>query len=473
MRGSRYAIFSTCVANAFFLSGCDPQIYRGQTTLKADGSVSRAVYQPSDGTWDSERNRDVWKRVTYAARIPHERWSGDIAQLPLAVHDEKHPYVAAWGDFESPAKLPPNVVKQGLRGLPDGKLVVEYAREDCVFVVEHRWKETLTDIVTLDDMHRARQELADLLIPLAQKILDEALGDEYQTANPVDWLKGTATPWFFEMTDAVFEMGARKRLSLEEKSEKSLAMLATICERHGLRLRDEAGKLLDGNRFETAVRTYAAQVLRDNLRRRDGEKVPDEVIDELLEWIGGPTDTDGRGQRYEQAAEKVVSETFGGNEALAEALVPLVARILGHYWPGLFENCRQFHYTLETPGPIVETNGALLSDHRVRWTFEATDAFPLGYAMECRSLTIQSELEKELLGRSVFENRETVLQFVNLVRSSDALRETLRDCAAAHGMAPLYKARDKSAPASTADQSFNALIKVLKLPKEPEKESLR
>lgn len=454
------------IAAALVTSGCEPNLYRAETVLNDDGSVSRAIYQPAESTTTAAQKPGAWSGTTYADRIEHDAWSGKIADLPPSEHDDKHPYFAAWGDFESPGRLPDAFVKKAPPGLPDGKLVVEYQRDDYGLVVEHRWKETLTDVVTIDDMHVARRQMADLMIPLAQKILAESLGDEYDTTQLVEWLNRTATPWFFEITDLVVATGGRRGFSLE----KLALAAAPACERYGLVITDATGKLLDDDQFERAVEQYVRQVLRDNLRRRDGKPVAEGTIDEFLEWLElkeRPENSGERYKRYDDAVETAIAETFGGGEAFGDAVAPLAARLLGLYGSELFGSPHHFHYTLTAPGSIVRTNGTLLSDRSVRWTFAGSDAYPFGYAMECESMDVKADLVKKLLGRPALDDRETMFKFMELVRSNAALQDVMRACAREGSLAPFYKARDESAAASTTEEAFDAMFKLLRLSDAP------
>jgi hypothetical protein len=466
MQRNRIWIALAAATAALVTTGCQPKLYRAETVLHDDGSVQRAIYQPVESSLSDAQRAGVWQGFTYAPRIAPDKWTGSIAELPAAARDKEHPYFAAWGSFESPDRLPQIYVKQAPPGLPDGKLVVQYERDDYVLVVEHRFKETLTDIVTIDDMHLARRELADLLVPLSQKILERTLGDEYDTTKLDDWLDQTATPWFFELTDVVFEAGTRNELS----EEKLMAAMAPVCARRGLVLTDASGKLLDSEALENAVEAYVTRVLGENLRRRDGKQVSAAEIAKVVEWIGlkeRPENSEKPYERYNKAVEKVIAEKFGDSEAFEHGLEPLVARIFGLYAGDLLGFPHDFRYTLKTPGPIVKTNGTLLSDRRVRWTFEGNDAYPFGYTMQCDSLVVQAGLEKELLGRQVLVDNETAFAYMDLLRSNPALREVMQACARAKSMAPYYKASDESGAASTSEKALDALGKMLGLPKEP------
>jgi hypothetical protein len=462
MRRRRTLTTLAVLVGALTSVGCRPKLFRADTVLNSDGSISRAIYQPAEATTSEAQELDVWTGKTYAERIEPNKWPANIADLPPAPRDEDHSYFAGWGNFESPDRLPSAFFKKGPGGLPDGKLVVEYERDDYVLVVRHRWKETLTDIVTIDDMHQARQELADMLVPLAKKILDEALGDQYDTTRLVDWLKQTATPWCFEITDCMVAMAGR----VDSSQDKLGLALAKVSARHGLPLTDASGKPLEGQAENQAIELYATQVLRDNLRRRDGKPVSDEVIQEILEWIElkpRPENSEERYRRYDEATKTVVVETFGSEEAFADALKPFLARLLGLYGSDFFHDPLHFRYTLTMPGPIVRTNGTLLSDREVRWTFAGVEAYPFGYAMECESLVMRSELEGKLLGENVLGDRDTMLKYVEIAGSNEAVVQALRVCAKEKSMQPIYDARDRSAAASTTEAAFDAMFELLKL----------
>jgi hypothetical protein len=388
------------------------------------------------------------------------------AYVPPAERNKDRSYFAAWGEFKSPGAIPSAYVKQAPKGLPEGKLVIEYRQEDLGLIVVYRWQETLTDVVTIDDMHRAREELADLVIPLTQNILERALGEEYDATRLVDWLHQTGRPWFFEITDVVVAGAARG----EKAQQRTLLALARVCGRHGLVLVDPAGELFDAAETQAAVARFATKVLRDNLRRRDGTAAPEETIEEILQWAGlkeRPENSEEQFRKYDEAVKAALAEAYGGQDQLGELLKPLLTRILGLYVSELFGSPREFVYTLAVPGTIVETNGTIVDDARVRWTFSGGDAYPFGYAMECESLAAQGELEGKLLGRRVLKTRERMLDYVELMRAEEPLRRVMAACVAAKSMAPYYQARDEAAAASTEEGALEALGKLLELPSAP------
>lgn len=461
-RTSTLAVFAIAAA-ALVTSGCQPKIYRAETVLNADGSVSRAIYQPVEATPDDARQPGVWAGSTYADRIPHEKWSGEIAALPPAERSEENDYFAAWGKFDSPDAIPQAYVKKAPEGLPEGKLVIDYQREDYGLVAVYHWRETLTDIVTLDDMHRAREEFADLMIPLGQKMLERALGDEYDTTKLAEWFDKQGRPWFYEITDVVFTESAHGGLS----EEKLLVALAPVCARHGLVLTDESGELLEGESSDEVLTRFAKQVLRDHLQRRDGKQVSDKEIEKILQWAGldgRPENSDEEFRPYDEAANAVLVEAFGSGEKFEATVKPLITRMLGLYAGDLFADPHHFQYTLETPGTIVKTNGTLISDRQVRWTFAGTEAYPFGYAMECESLVAQTDLETQLLGQSVLKTREALVDYLELVRGDETLRKALAACVAEKSMAPFYKARKELGWFSQSKDAFDGMQRLLGLP---------
>ncbi|REK17191.1 MAG: hypothetical protein DWQ37_06900 [Planctomycetota bacterium] len=427
------------VAATLFLSGCEARIFRAETVIHDDGSLERAVYQPADETPDDVQQADLWQQITYSERADHDKFTGPISELPYAAKDKDHPYFAAWGTFASAEKLPRTFVRKTPGKLPDAELRVDYEREDLVLVVEHRWQETLSDIVTLDDMRAAREQLAEVMIPLARKTFQDALGDEYDVTLLVQWIENTGKPWLFELSDVIFENAARHEMPNWDENERFRTAVLEVCARYGLELRDDSGQPLEDEALRRTMQTYVRDVLAKGIRRRDGEPVSDETIEQVLGWLdmAEPGTETEHPTRFEEAGEKAVAELFGGPEAFEDAVKPLATRILGAYSDEILGPDRSFHYVLEMPGDIIETNGTLLSDRRVRWTFTGMQAYPFGHRMACRSLSVQRDLVRELCGADVLDDRAAALRFVNLVQSDDALREALAACVEQRSLQPL------------------------------------
>src|SRR5205823_3007242 len=161
-------------------SGC-LQVYRAETTVHANGRVERSIYQPLSETPEAAHRPERWHATTYPpppADLEKEGWVGPISQWPVRPPKNGNSYFAAWGAFPSVRDIPDHVVIKAdeAPGLPEGRLVREHERRDYVFAVEHRWRETLTDAVRLDDLRKARAELAELLIGFWSDVITESLG---------------------------------------------------------------------------------------------------------------------------------------------------------------------------------------------------------------------------------------------------------------------------------------------------------
>jgi hypothetical protein len=449
------------LAVAALLAGCEAKIYRAETTLNPDGSINRAIYQPANETPAAAIDSSGWTGMTFAPRVKHEDWSSAISDLPTRAKDNDHPYLAAWGDFASVEQLPKTFLADAPEGLADGELKRHYTRTDLVLVVEHRWRETLTDVVSLDDMRRAQRELADLLIPLVERIFNKALEQEYDTSAFVAWMQNTARPLAFELSDVYFDLGARGEFS---SADGMRAAMEPVLARYGISLRDAEGKPLEDKALGTAIAGHARGVLRKTIRSRDGEPLPEEVVTEVLQWIGLEEIPEGgeKSKRFTEAVERSLQEEFGSEEAFSAKMKPLVTRIFGLY--GLFGsgNTRKFHYRMQMPGVIVDTSGDILAENITRWTFSDGDAYPFGYEMQCRSLVEQSELVSQLVEPGFAADRTRLFAYIELVRDNERLLKMMRQCAAAGSLSPLVRAHAAAPPGSDIAAEYDALLKLLK-----------
>jgi hypothetical protein len=110
------------------------------------------------------------------------------------------------------------------------------------------------------------------------------------------------------------------------------------------------------------------------------------------------------------------------------------------------------------PGEIVETNGRLLGANRVRWDFEAAEAWPTGYPMTCRALEPRRDVQMALFDRTPLTERESMLAFCDLVAAADGLDAVLRDCRDRKSLDPLFAHRRKD------EQAVTGLFKLLGMP---------
>jgi len=431
MQRVKFCLFWALLASCVF--GCKAKIFRAETTLHSDGSVSRAIYQPTVETPEAAREASNWQGSTFAPRIPHENWRGAITDLPSAPASKDNDYFAAWGQFGDVSQLPNSAVFDAPEGIADGTLERQYEHNDYVLVTEHRWRETLTDVVTLDDMHLARHELAELVIPLAEKFLQQAYGEDHDIQPLVDWMHQEGRPLFDELTDAYFELATRKGTHDEAVL---IATFEPILKRHGMSMRDEGGALIELNEV---VGLRIKQLIVEKLRRRNGDPAAAETIADLMQWLGVETRPDGvEPQRLNTIFEQVLAEKFSNEAEMKAKLHPLAVRILGIYGAHLGPD-RQFEYQHKMPGTLVETSGELMSDNETLWRFSDSQAYPFGYTMSCRSLEPNAALEQKLLARPVLTDRKAMLSYVDLVRKNEPLLAMMRICAADGSLTPLKR----------------------------------
>jgi hypothetical protein len=450
---------------ACLLTGCPVNHYRGETVLNEDGSVRRAVYQPGEPPSGETLTKQGWDKVAWAP--PPEKAEGvPFDLLPRADPPEGNAarYYVAWGTFKGARELPETVRFAAPKGsgVADGTLAREYGRTDYVFVVEHRWRETLTDVVTAEGMRKARDELADLAIGLGADTFDEALGKEYDASGLVKWAKGEAKEWLADLTDFAFEYCSTHK---GPEAEKGLGEgIVKVCARHGLVLTDADGKPLDGDAANKALEDFFVGLVTKHVRKRsDGTAVSKETVRDWLEELNKPRGEKEPPNRFQAAAEKAITAKFKTTDAFWEKVAALAVRIGGLYRIPYFGNTGRFDYVLKVPGEVVETDGEILGGDRVRWRFDERAAYPLGYPMACRSLAPQVALQKDLLKGQPLVGREAMLDYVGLVRGNDALLAAVEECRKQKKVAPLYgRRRLGMAEAKEVDR----LLKLLGLPEE-------
>jgi hypothetical protein len=452
--------------------GCQ-HVYRGETVWHADGSIDRAIYQESNATPEAVRRPDAWKQTTYAPdppRLERQGWSGPISKLPLCPSDGDHSYFAAWGRFRSAQDIPDHVVfksPEGL-GLPDGQLLRDCRQTDYVFVHEYLWRETLTDIVRLDDMRQAREELAESLVDLWQEAFNQTLGKEYDATDLARLVRSEGKAWFAEMTDYAFvhcatHKGPAGRSSLWDG-------IAAICAGHGLPLRVQ-GRRLAGEEQRKAIEDFAIGKLCHYVHRKKDGKPLDQ--DTAAYWLAESKGDDQHpGTVFQTALKNAILAKYATETQFDRWLGERIVRVCGlHGFP--FFDGHRFDYSLTVPGQVLETTGQLLSANRVRWQFDTMEAYPLGYTMECRSLLLHRQTQKELLPDQPLDDREAQFDFVSIVRDRKNLVEALRKCRANKSLTPLYEFRQRANGTAGGEQdvkSVDRLLKLCKLPQTPPKD---
>lgn len=445
-------------------TGCD--VYRIETVLNSDGSVDRAIYQPAEGTPNVAQNAVLWKQITYAPPPDASEkagWSGLIRDLPLKGPDKDRPYFAAWGHFPSQDRVPDHVEFSAPEGskVPAGKMARIYQCSDFLFVVRHRWRETLTDVVTLSDMRKARDELADLALKVGEDIFNEAVGPEFDSSGLFKWLRSEGTTVMAEFTDARFvQYTARKGKQGDDALKEEFA---DILARHGLALKIH-GKWLDDKALQEAVEGFCVGRIMNGVRdKKTGAPVPKEMATIWFREILKENGNKGEQTRFAKAADKVIETKYQGQKAFHDRIANIQVRVTGLYRGSVIlpqQGIHAFHCTLTMPGTIVEANGQLLGANRARWKFGAEEAYPLGYEMSCTSLEPLVQNQDSFLHGRFLVDQERMQEFVDEVQNNEKLISAFEECRKQKSMAPLYELRKEKV-------DIDRLLKLLKLPSAP------
>jgi len=256
------------------------------------------------------------------------------------------------------------------------------------------------------------------------------------------------------LADAYYEAGALKLLHGGGGGKEMQRRFATVGARRGLKS--------DKNQ---AVEDFATAKLPELIRRKDGKPLDTETLDSILIWLFGKHVENAQGEQKTSplvdVAKRVVAEKHGGKDAFSRKLTALGSRIWGLYGP--FTTPRQFDYSIQMPGTIVETSGEILADDRTQWSFTASEAYPLGYHMRSRSLEPNVAKMKKMLGGQPLSSRESLLSFASIVGGDDDLLTVLKQCVKIQNMSPLKKYRAKAEADKTPPPRDTTIVEIQRL----------
>ncbi len=184
MTGKRHPWLILSCLLAAHSAGCgSPATFTVATVIHPDGSCDRTIDQPRGEFLPAEAFRPEWiarwKSVTDTSGPPESRRSGGSAG--------KEKYFTAHGSFRGPDEIPPHYRHANMEspGAGASELRRSYRRSDHGFIVEHRWSEKVTNIVTLAGFLAARDKLLDLLLPFLIERIEKELGREVRRLRAV------------------------------------------------------------------------------------------------------------------------------------------------------------------------------------------------------------------------------------------------------------------------------------------------
>ena len=454
MSHQRWRFAGLLVAAALQAACWDTQYV--DTVVHPDGSVDRAIAQSTALTPDAAQRPGVWRETRLAKSGPDDPWDGSLAALKAPTTKEEENLFAATGHFPSVAAIPDHYAEVAKDGVASSRLVRTYTTRDLGLVTEHVWTETLTDIDGLAEMAKARDELAQINMKLLRAALEEGLGRDYEFQDYVRWVGETEKTFF----GVIVEGGIWKRASRGGPEDKDLEkkMAATLAAQY-----DVPWLVADDDL--DSLKAALKEKTETLIKRRDGGAVTPaqvEVIVDAIWKIGSGEhglvafDKEGDGAKFAAGLERVAKAEFGGTEALEKKGDILFQRMGGVTFEA---SSRAYEFGLTIPGTIVETNGTLDGDSRVRWKFDLEEAFAFGYTMQCRSIEPNLPAQRAALGGERVTTRAAMLRYVALVSSQDEVLGAVDRAVRARNSAPLVAYRAALAPGQ--DPNLTATVEKL------------
>ncbi|WP_165228459.1 hypothetical protein [Aquisphaera insulae] len=408
MRSSRGSAMMAFLAGTLACGGCGaPLLVQVETTVQPDGSCTRTIWQP-----EGELLPAAAKSPDWAAR-----WTGiEAVVVPPALRDvAPHPerkYFRAVGVFPSVAAIPDHYERSApeLPGGPSSVFKRAYGRRDLGFVVEHRWEESVTNIVNRADFIRARDELLDRGLPMLDECIDRVYGVDFDVSGLHDYLRRDGRLLLEKAALIYFEINSRH---LAEKA--ATVEFARTARAVGLDLLDAKGSVVDSDEASRRVREYQRHRLVLGVRHRDGSRLTPSEVDAIL--------APGPGSPYTARAE----EYFKTHQDDLKGLLGPMVRMTGLYHsvipfaPSGASTVR-FAFRIQLPGEIVETNGKADGPARASWRFSGDDLYPSGLSMRARSLEIDEASQRLVLGRVAVKGRAEAEALASLLESNESLR---------------------------------------------------
>jgi hypothetical protein len=450
--------FYRCAAVCLLaLSGCKVGYFHAETKLLPDGSIERAILQPGFATPEEAQESSAWEKVGWTHERSFADFSGGIRDIELSENGKD--YFAAWTKVDSESELPDHYIKYAVDEDFSSHFERQFERRDYGLVIEYSWQEKLTDVVTLNDFRKARQELIDLLCEVAEATLADSLGEEHDTKKLTDWLRNEGAAFAIDATDVLYDLASSKvrPISDDAAGEAFKQRIIQLSREHGFEeMFDESGKFQD-----KAVLKMANELIETTVSRRDGKPRDDGVVKGIIGAAGLSNEYNKStvARKLRQSWVGVIEERYGGQKAFEKQVTKLGTRIQGVHGGLISGSPEQFRFVMDFPGVVVETSGVLLSENRVRWQFSGVDAWPSGFSMTGRSLLDNSTGMDELKQWRNSLSRESVTMYLDLVAGDQRMIDVMQKCRKARDLSPLEDFIETSGDATVAA----AARKVLRL----------
>ncbi len=422
-------------------TGCgNPPAFFVETTVHSDGSCDRTILQPKGDCLPDFALKPAWNRQWKSVvdmPDPREKSRGILRNEALN-------YFKAVGSFRGPAAIPAHYrfANQELPEAGASELVRNYERKDYGFVVEHRWSEKITNIVTFAGFLKARDELLTMFEPMVVEWLTDTLGKDYDGTKLIAYLKTDVRQFVEEVSLILFEAASRhEKIANEDPvNEKLYTDVAVIAKRRiGLDLLDRDGKLVSSQEADRRrLPVFVRDLLIKYVQHRDGRPLlgaeADALIGHLLDQMNNKNNVTvyaltKRSLEQTKNSNDVVKPNAKEEKAFEKKAWALMTQITGLYnvpFSSSFSGSFQYEFVVRMPGEVVDTNATSRKDQRLLWKFDSDQLFPDGYEMNARSIAVDIDAQKKALGHVAIDTRTKALEFIAIVGAEGPLLEAVR-----------------------------------------------
>ena len=406
------------------LAGCgEPQPFRAETELRPDGTVARSVQQIDLAGTDAE-----WAGARRTRTTSADDWDEPVTSVPA---DPDGDATVAWGTFLSAAAMPAHVRDGDERPTV---LARDPVLTDYGILTQYEWRETVEPGFDLGKAETAR----DALVLAATDHLELVLADDLPDVNAaplIRWVRTTGDAftadalrlWFDHAKAAAGRPIDAGNNETETDSTASRTAFATLAGDYGLDVLDDDGEPLPFAEVEARKKEFVDDLLRSRLLTDSGEPVDAATVDRVKRLFTFPPTGDAEdGEEISAVHERAILARYGSMEAFKSQIGERFGDLLGGLFANLFER-REFVYRQKMPGLLLGTNGTVLADGSsgpadVLFRFPLTDAFPAGRDMTARSVLIDADRQREMLGDVRVATPVQITEFLELVSDPNVAR---------------------------------------------------
>jgi hypothetical protein len=416
---------------AILVAGCSsspPPAFHVETTIHADSTCDRLIWQPKEQFLPAQALKPewnaLWKSVSDA--------SGRPGLSDTRAGDDPCKYFIARGSFTSPRDIPPHyyIADDKVPDAGASELERTYERNDYGFVVEHRWNEKLTNIVTFRGFLKARDELLDLFLPGFIEVIEKVFGTEYDVSRLANHLRTNGRRAIENICLIVYDVAAHRPVT-DENGKLVAALTEQLyeeAERFGLDRKVLAEIFADRSvekEFTPLLKAYLGRLVVQYFRHRDGTALSAAEVDSLIQAVF----TTDRYQKAFQEESKRIEERLKKDKQLEKRVGRAILQMVGLY--GVFRfpiliGPPEYEFSIVLPGEIIETNGTGMKAGRTRWKFTGVGLFPDGFEMRARSIVIDRDGQKKVLGRVAIDDESQAIAFMEAVGREGPLLEAVR-----------------------------------------------